>query len=216
MRVLASVCLILFTGVAPLHAQTVAVTARAGTGGFGGGVVVGLTNTLNVRAEGTFFDYSSEGFELEGDFLTEASGDASLMLVSGLLDWHPGGGFFRVSLGAVYNGMEGSGQLVPLEPVEVGTRTYSPAEIGTLTVDMKPGMTLSPYAGIGLGNAASSRISFLLDIGALYMGSPDVQLTGTQSLAPMEQESDQIQQNMEWVRFYPLISLGLSFRLVDG
>ena len=217
MRVYVSVVLILLAAAPPAFAQGLALTARAGTGGVGGGAVIGLTGTLNLRAEVGYLSYTDDGLELDDDDVRIGVGlDTQLLLAGALLDWHPGGGSFRVSIGAVYNGIEGNGLIAPLEPVEAGGRSYSPAEVGDLALDIRPGSSLSPYAGIGFGNAIGQRVAFLVDIGALHLGAPEVEIDASQMLAPMEREAAQIEENLDWIQFYPVLSLGLSIRLTGS
>lgn len=213
MRAIVGLCLLLVSAAAPLHAQSAALFARAGTGGFGGGAVVSVLRTLNVRAEGSYFSYSRDDLELDGDYSVAIAADGRLMLGSLIADWHPTGGGFRISAGAVYNGSEGNGTIVPLEPVTVNSRTYTIEEVGTLTANVRPSLTLAPYGGIGFGNAVSRRLGLLVDLGAIYLGSPDVELITTGMLTPTASESEQIEENMNWVQVYPIFSLGLSARV---
>lgn len=212
MRTIVGFCLVLLSGAVPLHAQDMALLARAGTGGFGGGVAVGVLPTVNVRVEGSYFAYSRDDLELEGDYTADILAEGQLMLASVLADWHPMGGGFRFSVGAMYNGTEGSGSISPDEPVQVGTRTYSPQEIGNLSATIRPGITIAPYGGIGFGSAIARRVGVLFDVGAVYLGAPEVDITATGMLAPTAQEAGQLEENLAWAKVYPLVSLGLSFR----
>lgn len=212
MRTMVGCCLVVLSGVVPLHAQDVALLARAGTGGFGGGVAVGVLPTVNVRVEGSYFTYSRDDLELEGDYSADILAEGRLLLGSVVADWHPTGGAFRFSVGAMYNGTEGSGSISPREPVEVGTRTYTPEEIGDLSAVIRPGITIAPYGGVGFGRAIARRVGVMFDVGAVYLGSPEVDITATGMLAPTAQEADQLEENLAWVQVYPIISLGLSFR----
>lgn len=212
MRTLVGFCLVLLSGVVPLHAQDMALLARAGTGGFGGGVAVGVHPKVNVRAEGSYFTYSRDDLELDGDYRADILAEGRLMLASVIADWHPTGGGFRFSVGAMYNGIEGSGSISPQEPVEVGTRTYTPQQIGNLSATIRPGIPIAPYGGVGLGRAISRRVGVLFDVGAVYLGAPEVDITATGMLAPTAQEAEQIEENLAWVQVYPIISLGLSVR----
>jgi hypothetical protein len=204
---------LLLIGAAPLHAQNVALLARAGTGGVGGGIVVGVHPKVNVRAEASYFNYSRDDLEIEADYETSVAAEGTLMLGSLIADWYPTGGGFRFSFGGVYNGIEGSGSILPVEPVEVGSRTYSPQQVGSVTAEITPSMTIAPYGGIGFGNALSRRIGIQMDMGAVYLGSPEVELVTTGMLTPTAQEAEQIEENLSWVQVYPIVTLGLSVRL---
>lgn len=213
MRAILGLCLLLVGTAAPLHAQNAALLARAGTGGFGGGIAVGVLPSLNVRAEGSYFSYSRDDLEMESDYSVSIAAEGRLLLGSLIADWHLLGGGFRLSAGAVYNGTQGHGTIVPLESITVNDRTYTPEQVGSVTAEVRPSMTIAPYGGIGYGNAVSRRVGLLFDVGALYLGSPEVDLITTGMLTPTAQESEQIEENLSWVQVYPIVSLGLSFRV---
>ena len=125
MRTLISLCLVLLTSTT-LSAQGIGLFARAGTGGIGAGVAYGVSPSLNVRAEASYFTYSADDIELDMDYDAGVNAEGTLLLGSVLADWHPGAGSFHLTFGAVYNASELSGTIVPLEPIVVGSRSYSP------------------------------------------------------------------------------------------
>lgn len=215
MRILSSLCLVLLSTTALTAQGGIGLFARAGTGGFGAGVAYGVNRTLNVRAEASYFTYSVDDLDAGLDVGYDASVDAesTLLLGSLLADWHPSGGGFRLTAGLVYNGSEASGTVVPLEPIQIGSQSYSPSQVGSITADLSPGLTIAPYAGIGFGNTVARGFGLLLDIGAIYMGSPGVDLAATGMLTPTSQEGAQIEQNLEWAQWHPIASIGVSFRL---
>lgn len=103
----------------------------------------------------------------------------------------------------------------PTENVEIGDTTYTPAQVGTITGSAEiDGM--SPYIGIGWGNPIQSnrRWGFTLDLGVAFTDSPDVSLssTGIVSLADLEQERQEIEDDLDSLKIYPVITLGLFYR----
>ncbi len=82
-----------------------------------------------------------------------------------------------------------------------------------MTGDVSPGLALAPYIGLGFGNAVTRGFGLLLDVGAIYMGSPSVDMTATGMLTPTSQEAEQIEENLAWAQWHPIASIGLSFRL---
>jgi hypothetical protein len=213
MRIATPLCLVLLSAT-PLSAQGVGVFARAGTGGFGGGVAIGVNRSLNVRAEASYFTYSANDLSLDVDFNAGVDARGTLLLGSLLADWHPGGGAFRFTVGAVYNGSTATGTIVPLEPIQIGSRSYQPGEVGSVTGDLSPGLSLAPYAGIGFGNMVTRRFGLLFDVGVLYMGSPKVDMGATGMLTPTAQEAQQIEENIAWAQWHPIVSIGFSFRVM--
>ncbi len=202
----------------PAKAQGVGIAVKAGTPGIGADLTLGITSWLNVRAGGGLFTYKRTMTEQDITY------DAKAKLANGLatLDIHPGGGAFRLSLGAAWNGNRLTGNSVG-GTVVVNGITYRVQDVGVISAEAK-GKTLCPYAGIGFGNAVSkgSRIGFVLDIGAYYMGSPTVSLTANPTnpaLVPpgfyqnLEQERRKVEDQASKYKYYPIVSLGISVRL---
>lgn len=198
---------------ATANAQSLAATLRAGTEGVGIGLTAPLAPTLNGRIQGSFFSYSQTGTGVVDDVNVAYDAKGELFLLAAVADWHPFDSAFRLSGGVYYNGIKGNGLLNAAEPVEVSNRTYDPAEIGDLDIDVSPGSQFSPYFGLGFGNALKRNFGFSIDIGALYHGAPTVEMNGTRMLEPMYQEAAQIEENISWARFYPVLTIGFSTRL---
>lgn len=205
---------LLVTGSAA--ADGFALGVKAGTLGAGVEGTFGISPRVNLRLGANSYTYSYE---------ETASGieyDADLDLKSGalLLDWHPFKGVFRLSAGYMYNKNALQLRATPTEDQEIGGTTFTPQQIGTLTGDMtfKKG---APYVGFGWGNAARGwGLGFSLEIGAMFQGSPEVALAsegGTESnnaafQQRLREEEQEIEDDLEEFKVYPVISLGLSFR----
>jgi hypothetical protein len=207
------VLLILMGFPTAVHAQSLAASLRAGTEGIGFGLTAPIAPTLNGRVQGSFFSYSQSGTTVVDDVDVAYDAKGELFLLAALTDWHPFGNAFRLSGGVYYNGIKGSGLLNAAEPVEVSNRTYDPSEIGDLDIDVSPGTQIAPYFGVGFGNALKRSFGFSIDVGALYHGAPSVEMTGTRMLEPMHQEAAQVEENISWARFYPVLTIGFSTRL---
>jgi hypothetical protein len=147
---------------------------------------------------------------------------------SGLLDWYVLGGGFRLTAGAFggnsrldVNGRPTAGTY------HIGNATYTAAEVGTLSGQLKFGNSVAPYVGIGWGNPflAHQRVTLQLDVGAIYGGNPSVSLAahcgvaappGTaacdqiQSQVPVERRK--LQQDVTVAKWYPVVNLGLAVR----
>lgn len=209
----ALLCLLLAAAGSELHAQSLAASLRAGTQGIGVALTTPLVPTLNARLGAHFFSYSTDGTQEvdDVDVAYDASGD--LFFVSALLDWHPFHNTFRVSGGLQYNGARGGGVLTPNENIEAGNNAYTPEEVGDLNLDVSFGSKVAPYVGLGVGDAVSNRIGFLFDVGVLYAGAPQVDITASGMLSPTAGEAPKIEENVSWARWYPVVSLGISARL---
>ncbi|NIP59528.1 MAG: hypothetical protein GWM92_14405 [Gemmatimonadetes bacterium] len=106
-----------------------------------------------------------------------------------------------------------------IEPVEIGNNTYTPDEVGTLTGTVAV-RNASPYVGIGVGNPTAKRVGFFFEAGAAFHDNPEVsaQADGPVSTDPgfqadLDAEVRDIQDDVENLVVYPVLSLGVSVRV---
>lgn len=172
---------------------------------------------LNFRLAGYLFglDYSAIKDGNEYDF------ELSLRSVNALLDWHPFGGNFRVSAGAVYNGNGLDAEAVEQETYVVGSRTFTRRQVGQLSgnMDFKD---FAPYLGIGWGRTfrEDRRLTLTLDLGVIFQGRPDVTLASTGGrlsdhpvlLRELAEEELVLEEEFDFFRYYPVLSLGINYR----
>jgi hypothetical protein len=135
-----------------------------------------------------------------------------------LLDLHPTGGAFHLSGGLLVNDNEGRLVARLNEDIEIGGRTYTPDEVGSLvgTVDFRK---TAPY--LGLGFAGRGRVSIVFDLGVGMTGTPRVDLVGQTPLTGTEkaefdarvaQELAEVRADIEdksYLKFHPVVSLGI-------
>lgn len=188
--------------------------AKASTMGFGGELGFALTRGVHLRLGGSYFRYE---IDLE-TFQSEVKGSSYLQTgsVSLLANLHPAR-YFYLSAGVLYNLFEAGIYAIPANPIELGIATATPEEIGYLEVTLKPGKNINPYAGIGFGRAVSKNrvVSFNIDLGAAFMDSPKAKLVSSGMLTPTasEDQNRQLNENIAWAQFYPMINFQLNFRL---
>lgn len=197
------------------HAQRTAITVRAGTPGIGGDLAVGLTPHLNARVGASYFRYGHTTTETIDDVDLGIDGNATLFNFSAIVDYFPWtGSGFHLSAGALYNGNVIDASAIANGPYEVGSRTFTAEEIGGLDGEISFN-SLAPYAGLGFGNvtALGSRLGFVVDLGAIYQQSPRVEVTGTGMVGPTAEQAPQLKKNLESFQLFPVLSLGLSYRL---
>lgn len=208
------------------QAAEFALGAKAGTLGFGAELTAGIHERLDFRLGVQGFDYSErrEASDIEYDAEAEARS------ANAFLDWHPFGGGFRLTGGALYNDSEVLGQsLVPASGTyDIGGIPVPANLIGTLAgrIEFDP---IVPYAGLGWGNALQSQraLSFSLDLGVAFIGAGDVTLTpqipaGSPLNDPiaralldiqLEREARDIEEDLENdYDMYPVLSIGLAYR----
>jgi hypothetical protein len=205
----------------PLQAQAavvgVGVTAKVGTTGLGVDLTVPLiSNWLNLRSGYNFGELrpsiSEGGIDYKSDLHLES--------IPILLDLHPFHGNFRITGGVFYN----KNDLDLSSTVNISDIGLGLGGLGTTTLsgDVSWSEEWAPYLGIGWGNAADDNlldlpiaIGFSLDIGAYYMGSPDVLLTESSGLVlpgALLNEQQQLEDDLSSFKFYPVITVGIHIR----
>jgi hypothetical protein len=221
---------ILLTFVAALLPSSafaeVGIAGTAGTLGLGVELTVGGSSQLQGRLGIHGYDYSErrEASDIEYD------GKAELRTAKALLDWHPGGGGFRLSGGLVYNSTEINGSsLTPASGFyDIGGVPVPAAILGTLDakVEFDP---IVPYAGLGWGKAprAGSGLGLTLDLGVIFQGKGEVTLTpiipadspinttpGAREALQIliEREEGDLEKDIADYDLYPVVSLGVSYR----
>jgi hypothetical protein len=199
----------------------VGIYAKGGTLGLGGGVGVGLTDTLRLRAGYTALKVSKDISQTDIDY----SGDLKLGGGEAMLDWHPFHGIFRVTGGLTFNRNEVTVDAKPTNGTyELNGVTYLASEIGDLDgkIDFK---STAPYLGIGWGDVVDKdgRLSFIADIGVLFQGSPDAKLSANcgPAVSPSEcasiqsdirEEERELQDDADDFEFWPVVSVGVAYR----
>lgn len=204
------------------QAQSVAIGLKGSTAGAGLDLTLGLTKGLNVRAGANAFSLS----QTRSEFDTTYDAELRLRSASLLLDLHPGGRGFRLSVGGVYNQNEVEGDSNDKTTVTINGTTYPVALVGTISAKATTN-ELCPYVGLGWGNAVGkgNRVRFTFDIGAYYHGSPKVSVTShvnpavPPNLIPqkfyddLEAERRRVENDVSGYKFFPVVSLGLTVRL---
>lgn len=219
MRVLCAMGLLSVGAVANAD---VGVSMRAGTLGAGIDFNIGVTEKLNVRLGYSAFEHDDT---IED---TDVVYDAELSLenATALVDYHVFGGGFRLTFGAVGASTEVDVVGTPTGGVyEIGDQSFSAAEVGSLTGKIEMGNDVAPYVGIGWGNTvdAAGRITFLFDLGAVYTGSPTVELNARCGpivgaarcnllQQEVQEEEDELSEDATVYEWFPVISLGLAIR----
>ena len=192
----------------------VGVTVKAGTLGAGLEATVGVNDVLGFRFGINAMNFGPSFTRDEGTITT----DLEWLSYGALVDLHPFGGGFRISGGGLINKNRFKLKADLTRSVELDGRDYDLSALnGEVTFS-----EMAPYAGIGYGNAVSAdgRWHFACDFGIMFQGSPKVAATATASdpaIQPvvddaLAREVEKIQDDANAFKYYPVISVGVSFR----
>jgi len=193
-----------------------AVAAKASTLGGGVELLARVNSNLTLRVGGNAYShtYTTSQDDIKYDV------DLDLSSVSAILDWHPFNGGFRVSAGILSNDNSIDVDAQSSATYSIGNTTYSGSDVGTLTGSV--GFeNVAPYVGVGWGNAfgEGKRVGVVFDVGVIFQGTPNVNLTadGTLSdnaafLEDLALEEEELKDELNEFKYYPVISLGMTYR----
>ncbi|HEV8598666.1 MAG TPA: hypothetical protein VGQ69_04845 [Gemmatimonadales bacterium] len=194
----------------------VALAVRASTLGIGAELSFRAARNVSLRLGGNYLEFSRDATIEDIDYHVTPHFENG----TAILDVHPFGGAFHLSGGLLLNYNEGELSATLADDIVIGGQTYTPQEVGSLRGSVAFNKT-APYLGIGF--AGRSRIALLFDLGVGYTGRPKVDLLGQTTLtgaakdefnARVEQERQEIEAELnrrEYLRFHPVVSLGLKF-----
>ncbi len=192
-----------------------AIGIKANTMGIGGEVVAEVLPYLHLRLSATHFKYNLDMKPYE-DFV-KGKGFAKVGGIGLAANVHLGRIFF-LSAGAFYNMTEIKVTGISSKSVYVGSIEVQPEDVGLVDLSVKPGIRISPYAGLGIGRAISKNrvVSFAFELGASYIDSPKADLRTTGMLEPTSspEQVKQLNDNLSWINLYPIMSFQLSFRII--
>lgn len=199
-----------------------AIVPEASTLGLGGQVVRKVSPNLNARVGVNAFGL---GFDLE-ETETEYDADLNLFNVSTILDYHPSkGSGFKLSGGLVFTNNNIEGTASTDETIEIGDREFSAEELGSVDADIEISRDVAPYIGLGWGNAVgeNKRFGFWFNAGVMFGGSPNVDVRPnindgvpesvvTEINQAAEQEEEDLEDELDFISIYPVLSLGISYQ----
>lgn len=201
---------------------------HAGTLGLGLSGGYDLSEILGVRGLINYFDYSYDR-TLSGN---EYEGDLELRSLGLLADWYPLGGGFRVTGGFFADNNELSARAMA-DDLDINGEPYG------ARLDARAGFeALAPYLGIGWSSRREGAgLSFLFDAGVLFLGSPDLTVSGSITgggctfsvakdgqatlrgdgcpdglQADLEAEHGDLRDDLDDFELYPVVSAGLAYR----
>jgi hypothetical protein len=187
-----------------------------GTLGVGPEVGYRVNKTIGVRANATFLSFSHT---VKSDNV-RYDGTANLKSGGASIDIYPFGGGFRLSAGARGNGNSGRLHATPMSNTRIGGIDFTPAQIGTITGDAET-KDFAPQLTLGYGGTLRRGLSLTVEAGALFQGAVqirDYRANGSLSnnamfIAQLEQERLHVQDTLDKYKVYPIVQIGLKYRL---
>lgn len=199
----------------------IGVDGSAGTNGLSAHAHFDVLPAVTFRVGGNFFDYEFEDREFDG---IEYDLDTELSQFGAYADVHPLLNGFTVTGGIVYGERELTLRSTPTEPIEIGEQTFTPEEVGSL-VGEGDLSSAGYYAGIGWDTTTRglNPIAVVVRAGVIISDSPQFTLSTEGGLAETDpdlqdalaaelaREQDQLNDDVEDLRFYPVLSVGIGF-----
>ena len=171
-------------GMSEAWAWPVNVSVGASTLGEGAQISMALIpGTLDLALGLNYLNESRSGVYNGSNSSIPYTANLRLKTIPILFDYYPFQGAFRLTGGAMIN----ENQVLALSNDPTGTyiingHTYSGAQVGTFTGQITY-RRVAPYAGFGWGSKAArdSGFSMGFDIGVLFTGSAQIQLSASNS-----------------------------------
>jgi hypothetical protein len=205
---------VLFCFLNPIHnylvAQNYAIALKLSSLGITCEGIRSFGTTFNARIGFSMFTYQYHSGESEKDWRYDA--DLSLLSLSALIDWYPFQSIIHLTGGAIINLNESDITIYPIKTYRIGGTIYTPELLGNVSANVQVNK-VAPYMGVGLGRpAAANNFSFSIDLGVIYQGAPKVDMTAKGLLEPSAEQGPLIEDNLNWFKFYPVISLGIAYK----
>lgn len=191
------------------------IGVTAGTQGLGGEASYLLYDNLVLRANASYLALNSNatirsygGTDQEHDF------DITGNFVGGMLDYHPFRSGWRLSAGMRY--VDVKFKEVDTDGADIGGTRYTAAAVGTVRTSVHNANSAAPYIGFGYDashfNANGAGFKLGIDIGALYAGDPDVNITTDKNVpglaADIANEKASIEDGLDkYYNFYPVLMI---------
>jgi hypothetical protein len=215
-----------------------AIVPELSTLGLGGHVVKKITPNLNARLGINNFGRDINVNETEYDY----KGNLNLFNVSTLVDYQPFKKVgIRLSSGLVFgnNNIQGTADVSERVANELGTvriggrnidiRDLNIENLASIDTDIEINEGVSPYLGIGGGNAVKpgKGVGFWWDLGVVFSGSPNAEVTSnfstdipaelrdevvTAADEALKDEEKDLNEALDIMGIYPVVSLGLSYQ----
>ncbi|MBT8078239.1 MAG: hypothetical protein KJO31_06660 [Gammaproteobacteria bacterium] len=186
---------------------------KAGTLGLGAEATWRPIDWVDLRLGANLYDLSDSGREAGVGYNSDFNLETYYLTGNLRFPLSP----LRLTVGAFQNSNRIDLVSTDATSFDIGGTTFTPADVGTLTSTTSFSST-SPYFGLGFDFELVNRLGLTLDLGVLWQGEPDVTLTADGLLSSdatflslLEAERQELANEMDDLKAYPVISLGVNF-----
>ncbi|MFP4263378.1 MAG: hypothetical protein ACLFRS_08485 [Halomonas sp.] len=195
----------------------VSIGAAAGTTG------LGLDAAWRLHRNASVIAGYHGGLEWDGDHDTDEatySGDIDLQAGSLKLAYHPFGGRFYLTAGAMLPDMEANvvGTAKDGQSYEYNGNTYTAAQVGTLNGKLTIADGVQPYVGLGWRSSHERGLGFFSELGVM---STDVEVSlsssnNYESVDPrfeedLRKEEQRLEEEADELSVYPVAMFGITY-----
>jgi len=204
-------------GQAQAFDDRVTVSALAGTTGAGADISWRFHERLGITAQ-----YAG-GIEWDGDYDTdEINYEGDLAISAGALkvDFHPFGGRFYLTAGAMLPDMEADvrGNAKEGQDFEFDGTTYTTGQLGTVHGKLTIADSIQPYAGLGWRSSHTEGLGFFSEFGVMAVDvdvdlstSKDYEGSNPQFREDLRRDEQKLKDDADELPFYPVAVLGISY-----
>ncbi|MDL4860713.1 hypothetical protein NPJ88_000050 [Halomonas elongata] len=197
--------------------DNVSVAAIAGTTGFGADVAWRFHDNFGLSAGYT------GGLTWDGDYDTDEvnyEGNLDISASSLKLAYHPFGGSFYLTAGAMLPDMEANvdGRAKNNEQFDFNGNTYTTAQLGTVHGKMTIANSVQPYLGMGWRSTHESGLGFFSEFGVMSTDvdvdlstSNNYEASNAQFRRDLEEEEQELKDDADKLSVYPVVQLGVSY-----
>jgi hypothetical protein len=199
-------------------AAPVAIGAEVGTAGFGPVVIVTASKNFTATLGYTWLSYTRNTSSSDADY----DGKLKFSNVQAILNWHPFAGGFHVSAGAFLsdNKVTVAGKPKGDTTYDIGNTTYTAAQVGTLSGNVKLAKGAVPYVGLGWAKKPlNGGFGAFFDVGVLISSTPKASLSATGPIASdptfqanLQTEEQSVNSDLKSLRYYPVLQFGVLYR----
>lgn len=185
-----------------------------GSLGVGPEVAYRVSPMIGVRGGATFLGVNHD---VDVNDITYR-GSLKLRSYGANVDFYPLKGGLRVSAGFRIDRNKVDLASTPTSPVGVGSATFTPAQIGTLSGTVRAA-DAAPTLTVGYAGGLTKGLKFAVDGGVMFHGSPridDLKATGTLANDPtfraqLADEERQIERRLHKYNVYPVVQLSVGY-----